>query len=47
MGCPKYVLPDDFNEIAASYLRREVKCTDVAESLNMVIEAFLKYVHLK
>jgi len=47
MGRPKYALPDDFNEIAASYLRREIKCTDAAKSFNMVIEIFLNYVHLK
>lgn len=47
MGRPKYVLPDNFNEVAASYLRREIKCTDAVKLLNMARGTFLKYVHMK
>lgn len=47
MGRPKYVLPDNFNEVATSYLKREIKCHDAAKLLNMARGTFLKYVHLK
>lgn len=44
---PKYLLPNNFNEIATSYLKREIKCADAAKELNMARGTFLKYVHLK
>lgn len=47
MGCPKYVLPDNFDEVAASYLKREIKCSDAVKLLNMARGTFLKYVHMK
>lgn len=43
----EYVLPDNFNEVVASYLRREIKCSDASKILNMARGTFLKYVHLK
>jgi len=47
MGRPKYVLPDNFNEVAVSYLRREINCSDAVKILNMARGTFLKYVHMK
>ena len=47
MGRPKYVLPDNFNEVTTSYLRREIKCSDAARLLNMARGTFFKYVHIK
>ena len=44
---PKYVLPDNFNEVATSYLKIEIKCSDAAKLLNMARGTFLKYIHLK
>lgn len=47
MGCFKYVLFDNFNEVVVFYLRREIKCIDVVKLFNMVRGIFLKYVYMK
>lgn len=47
MGRPKYLLPNNFDEIATLYLKREITCAGAAKELNMARDTFLKYVHLK
>ncbi|NMA05030.1 MAG: recombinase family protein [Acholeplasmataceae bacterium] len=46
MGRPKYVLPDNFNEVANKYLNKELTSNEAAESLSMTKSTFLKYVKI-
>jgi DNA invertase Pin-like site-specific DNA recombinase len=46
MGRPKYVLPDNFNEVANKYLNKELTSNEAAESLSMAKSTFLKYVKI-
>ena len=47
MGRPRYVLPDNFVEVANAYINREITSNEAAKSLNMARSTFLKYVNLK
>ena len=47
MGRPRYVLPDNFNEVANSYINREITSNEAAKKLNMARSTFLKYVKQK
>ncbi len=44
MGRPRYVLPDNFNEVANRYLNKELTSNEATQSLNMARSTFLKYV---
>lgn len=43
MGRPRYVLPDNFNEIVIRYKSKEITNIEAAELLNMKRGTFLKY----
>ena len=47
MGRPRYVLPDNFNEVANLYINREITSNEAAQKLNMARSTFLKYVKQK
>jgi DNA invertase Pin-like site-specific DNA recombinase len=47
MGRPRYVLPENFNKVANSYINREITCNEAAKKLNMARSTFLKYVKQK
>ena len=46
MGRPRYVLPDNFNEVANAYLNREITSNEAAKMVNMARSTFLKYANL-
>ncbi len=43
MGRPRYVLPDNFNEVANRYLNKIISSNEAASTLNMARSTFLKY----
>lgn len=43
MGRPRYVLPDNFVEVANAYINREITSNEAANLLNMARSTFLKY----
>ncbi len=43
MGRPRYVLPDNFVEVANAYLNREITSNEAAKMVNMARSTFLKY----
>ena len=43
MGRPRYVLPDNFNEVANKYLNKIISSNEAASTLNMARSTFLKY----
>lgn len=43
MGRPKYVLPDNFNEVVIRYNNKEITNVEAANLLNMKRGTFLKY----
>ena len=46
MGRPRYVLPDNFIEVANAYLNREITSNEAAKMVNMARSTFLKYANL-
>ena len=46
MGRPKYKLPNNFKEIAKSYINHEITNANAAQKLNMNRGTFLKYAKL-
>lgn len=46
MGRPRYVLPDNFIEVANAYLNREITLNEAAKMVNMARSTFLKYANL-
>ncbi|HOE53885.1 MAG TPA: recombinase family protein [Bacilli bacterium] len=46
MGRPRYVLPDNFIEVANAYLNREITSNKAAKMVNMARSTFLKYANL-
>ncbi len=46
MGRPRYVLPNNFREIAIRYLNKELTNVVAAQILNMNRSTFLKYARL-
>ena len=47
MEYPRYVLLNNFNEVANAYLNREITSNEAAKKLNMARSTFLKYVKQK
>lgn len=47
MGRPRYVLPENFNKVANSYINREITCNEAAKNLIWQGSTFLKYVKQK
>ena len=43
MGRPRYVLPDNFIEVANRYLNKIISSNEAASTLNMARSTFLKY----
>ncbi|MGI6735581.1 MAG: recombinase family protein [Bacilli bacterium] len=46
MGRPRYILPDNFVEVANAYLNREITSNEAAKMVNMARSTFLKYANL-
>jgi len=46
MGRPRYVLPENFIEVANAYLNREITSNEAAKMVNMARSTFLKYANL-
>ncbi|MFA5485375.1 MAG: hypothetical protein WC260_03980 [Candidatus Pacearchaeota archaeon] len=44
MEYPRYVLLNNFNEVANAYLNREITSNEAAQKLNMARSTFLRYV---